>query len=227
MKLTHSLPKEACANYNLASTTEKKLLPRTVYGREWATVIFDEVHIARRASVWPYHSYRRLASQSMYIVGLTATPVVTAPSDLWNIGRLLYVDAFSEEHDEELAEYGRILTKAKRKATKERQGAPSASQQLRRGIATQDDLLNVGNVPSISAIQGQEIRKRMEDHCIRRTLKSVDWEGKAISQLDMYQEHIIKVKLHKSEHNFLEGQYDELDEALCTRKPEAVSINYI
>ncbi|KDQ05769.1 hypothetical protein BOTBODRAFT_98069, partial [Botryobasidium botryosum FD-172 SS1] len=86
--------------------------------QDWSLVAIDEIHDARNVNnVFRVCLY--LASKSGVCLGLTATPLYTQPSDLFNLGRILRIAAFQGEAGRDLLkEMNAPVTKARRQRTK-------------------------------------------------------------------------------------------------------------
>lgn len=64
-----------------------------LFEREWSFLCVDEVHVSRNSSTFVCQSQAQLSKRSKKRVGLSATPVVTKPSDMVGISTALGVPA--------------------------------------------------------------------------------------------------------------------------------------
>jgi hypothetical protein len=150
--------------------------------------------------------------------------------DLWHIGKVVRLDGFRDDKhtNEELMEMTRDLAKAKHedKRTLSDHAAESRSA-LHRVFHGQNDegalsavQKNVDqNYHQVNAQWMKIVRQKYQGAIVRRTVKSLDYEGNPISGLHPYKEHICMLKLYKHEYNALETLAEQsLDNASFARR---------
>jgi hypothetical protein len=228
-------------NFQLRNTLTKYTLKSqgasevSLFGRKFSLAVYDEAHLARVKYGRIYHALRMLSGLSHGVVALTATPVITSPTDVWNLGRLLRAEGFRTAADENVADelfrqLGRETRRANREA-KERRLEEGEEQTLvlRRAIAKQQETegevdsreaspmsqeddgparakgVVIGPVPRLLHEQGIILRERLQEICIRRTQQSVDFAGNNIMQVEMYREHDMRVRLHPREQQVMDN----------------------
>lgn len=139
--------------------------------------------------------------------------LILCMQDLWNLGRVLGLENFSGDHDELAKQMDRELNAANRKERNARKKANSdQAETVVRGVLKGDDT-RVDVKSDYKDTLLKWIRKLREWYAgcvIRRTVKSIDNEGKRISGLDPYSEHPLVVDLYDWEMDNL----DELGEEL-------------
>jgi hypothetical protein len=219
----------------IRSEDAKSRAPTTIFGREYACGFIDEVHMLRKPKAKAYQASRFLSQLCKARMALTATPVVTAPQDLWNVGRILQVKGFGPEGDADLMNMERDLRNAKAITRKEKREAAAAAEAndgraeevLRRGIFSEEHTLNLGDVPALLIEQARDIRRRLEKCCIRRTLTSTDFEDKPILKLPKWEERFLRITLDASELAFLDDIYSHLPTSTSSTgsKPGEVSFS--
>ncbi|KAF8810162.1 hypothetical protein BYT27DRAFT_7092906, partial [Phlegmacium glaucopus] len=88
------------------------LAPTTLYGMSWTVTAFDEAHIYRNAGKLFWAAYS-LQQMSEFTMAISATPVVSQPQDIFNLGKLSGIVVFEgPEAHEEYCEMERRLRSA-------------------------------------------------------------------------------------------------------------------
>jgi hypothetical protein len=185
----------------------------SIFGQKFLLSVNDEQHMARNPGLL-YHSLRRLTTTNCCAaIGMTATPVVTNPQDLVNMGRILNFPGFRE------TDFGAHEAMRKQLATAKRNDSK------RRTLTQQDEKLHLdlargaasGSLHSLDAgktemvRQGAEIRQAMNVHTIRRTRDSKQADGKtAIEALRSALEHNLMVTLTKAHRRSLDDGYNDV-----------------
>ncbi|EED77154.1 predicted protein, partial [Postia placenta Mad-698-R] len=186
----------------------------TLYGHKFGVFALDESHVVRTLNTI-YTAARQLRIQSETMVALTATPVMTKATDLWFIGCMLGIPAFDEpQHDKELYQWRSQLATAMRNDRASAKHSGSAMKVVSRvahGLSVEDDALENGFSKVVDAMM-VDVRAKYDGFVVRRTLGSLDWEGKAISGLPPYAEHILMLKLTGEEYKNLDTIANEAAE---------------
>ncbi|GBE89337.1 hypothetical protein SCP_1503450 [Sparassis crispa] len=172
----------------------------TLFATKWGVFILDEGHEIRTLN-WTYIAARFLMEISAMGIVLTATPVMTRPTDLWNMGRLLKLLAFAIENDDNALLMEREIRAAARRDRK-----------VLKASGEDTHILNIvhGKGKAAATINESEEREKIvqwievirhgfQGAVIRRTQASVDNEGQPISGLPPYIHLPLVVDLHQYE----------------------------
>ncbi|OSX55777.1 hypothetical protein POSPLADRAFT_1108332, partial [Postia placenta MAD-698-R-SB12] len=130
-------------------------------------------------------------------------------------GCMLGIPAFDEpQHDKELYQWRSQLATAMRNDRASAKHSGSAMKVVSRvahGLSVEDDALENGFSKVVDAMM-VDVRAKYDGFVVRRTLGSLDWEGKAISGLPPYAEHILMLKLTGEEYKNLDTIANEAAE---------------
>ncbi|KAF8869441.1 P-loop containing nucleoside triphosphate hydrolase protein [Infundibulicybe gibba] len=146
-------------------------LSKTMFGQKYLTVTIDEIHQMRNIGV-KYFAALRLREQGEIILGLTATPLQTAPKDILAIGRIIGIPEFLEDRS---AEDEKDDMRASRRAKRNMVVAKAESEE------EQKEALNNLRLIHLSSIA--RMHKSFAGHIIRRTPDSKDYWGKCLLEL--------------------------------------------
>jgi hypothetical protein len=135
--------------------------------------------------------------------------------DLWHIGKVVGLPGFKDDKntDEEIAEMKRDLARAKRDDKRMlMQHAAESRSALHRMFHGQNDEGAVSavqqnideNYHQANAKWMKIVREKFQGAVIRRTGKSLDYQGRSISGLEPYYEHICMLRLYTHEYDALE-----------------------
>ncbi|TFY74416.1 hypothetical protein EWM64_g9596 [Hericium alpestre] len=190
---------------------------QTVFGRQWGVAVIDEIHQCRNVGQF-FMGVTALTSMSIGVLGMSATPVSSKAMDLWNIGRALRINFFIS-NDAEARDMNRAQTRGLRKDRKKRAVDPESVTNVLRGADT--DM--VSEVSKEMAPYVAQMRDHFSGLVIRRTIASVDWEGKPLLTLRPYTEHIFTMRLYQHEYDALEALLACDAPAACPRLSPAIS----
>ena len=212
----------------------------TLYDRRYLTMIMDEAHTARKLN--KIHTAAcALRSISSNLIAMTATPVMTKLQvstqhfsfpfplflitisfhirmtchfrfqDLWIMGHFMGIQQFSDKvaYDAMTKELNRAQAKD-RKAERE---SENAADHLRKLLSGKDshDLNKTEFYPKLQKYIPQ-LREAFSHHVIRRTLDSVDHQGRRIFGMRPYLEHVMLIELRDWEKSELNALTNEIVE---------------
>ncbi|EKM49396.1 uncharacterized protein PHACADRAFT_201655 [Phanerochaete carnosa HHB-10118-sp] len=158
---------------------KKSYLP-TLYHAEIGFYVADEIHDIRNAGK-RLNAYIALSSHVGYAILLTATPMVTRPQDLLNIGKIMRISACN---DEAIArEFARKIAAGKR-ADKKRRKAEKDDQSAVTVERAQGKVPSDSEEPSALEEVIREcierLKKIFKSYAMRRTIQSPDYDGRPI-----------------------------------------------
>jgi hypothetical protein len=131
---------------------------------------------------------------------------------LWFIGKAIGLPGFQDANDEELDEMNKAIARAKREDRKGLRAMDEVTlnQQMGNYIGGTGDQEGLERgTQYTSAFWMTKIRAKYEGAVIRRTVKSVDNTGQAISGLEPYEEHRCVIELYEHEYAALENLAEE------------------
>jgi len=201
--------------------------PSTLYGQEFLVTVVDEAHLCRNMKK-AFFTFFGLMERSQCRIAMTATPIISRPQvsviafslpfsilillqDVWNLGRLLRIDAFSSATADE--EYREMDLKIRRSMAKDRKQLRKSGEMEALIEATVKGQAEPERVSAYEREMRRMIdttRVRYAGLTIRRTLRSIDYAGKRISGLKPFSEHFIKVLPYPHEITNLESVAQEL-----------------
>ncbi|KAH9841961.1 P-loop containing nucleoside triphosphate hydrolase protein, partial [Rhodofomes roseus] len=187
---------------------------QTVYGQQWGALIVDEIHEVRTLNK-SYMAIRMARKQSGMTIGMSATPGITNAMDFAAIGWVLGIKAFSEGAAE-LLQWKRNLAAAKRRDAASMKRDEEASSKLKSVLtgsmdAEADTMIKGEYVPMLEKTM-EVCRRLFIGHIARRTLRSLDFAGQAISGLPDYHEIILPLKMSDAEMDLFERLAEEFAE---------------
>jgi hypothetical protein len=170
----------------------------TAYGSNWLFCADDEAHDLRNRGK-KFWSAFFIHERSEFTVSMTATPCITRPQDLWNLGRCMRLEGFGSDHDGEADDMERELRSA---AGKDRRDMKKNGKSNAANMPTAQ--VEAATVVGMAYHEKMMkwicvIRQKFTGNVIRRTLQSKDNEGRPISRLDPYVENKIVIKLYPHE----------------------------
>jgi hypothetical protein len=157
-------------------------IAHTVFSHRYTTVIVDEVHLAKGIKTAAHQGIAILACGTPSVLGMSATPIVTDPMDLANIGRMLNVPRFVGEGAAFVfKDIAKSLKSTKSKANK---AARDKTAKLDRaaghgGVDKRD--LDVAKNALLTLKTAQDLRARFGDSCLRRVPTAI---GNVLSESD-------------------------------------------
>ncbi|KAF8889787.1 P-loop containing nucleoside triphosphate hydrolase protein [Infundibulicybe gibba] len=143
----------------------------TLFGQRYLTVTIDEIHHMRNVGV-KYYACLRLREQTQIMLGLTATPLQTAPKDILAIGRIIGVPDFL---DDQSFEDEKNDMRAQRRAKQNVTAVKDEPEE------EQEEAANALRLTHLSAIA--RMHKTFANHMIRRTTNSKDHMGRPLVTL--------------------------------------------
>jgi hypothetical protein len=128
--------------------------------------------------------------------------------DLWFIGKALGIPGFEDMMDSELDQMNKALSRAKREDKKEMRSTDGdvLHEQMAgylTGTGEQEGI--EARTQQVSSYWMKKIREKYQGSVIRRTVKSLDYRGEAISGLEPYQEHKCFIQMNDHEYESLEA----------------------
>ncbi|KAH9949213.1 P-loop containing nucleoside triphosphate hydrolase protein, partial [Amylocystis lapponica] len=185
----------------------------TVYGYTFGLTIMDEAHTVRTLNK-VYMAARELRKCSRMTVAMTATPVMTRPTDVWNMGRFLGIPAFEgADNDKEAHEMEKRLAAAQRRDRRLRNEVEDADQIVTRVAHGKGVKKAVeGEYPDEVLEAMQDIRQRFVGSVIRRTVNSVDNNNQPISGLSAYAQHSLLLTMTEAERLNVDNLAEEMAE---------------
>ncbi|KAK7677244.1 hypothetical protein QCA50_019838 [Cerrena zonata] len=170
----------------------------TLLTRKWLFTAVDEVHNARNVgqSYWAVWGLRQC---SRGFVGMSATPVLTRPHDLYHIGRFMEIKGFDNALDYQTMI--RDMTKASRLDRNERDERGVWNVDFFRG---QEEANIPDHVAQYSMHWMNKMRAMFEGHIIRRDSNSVTYNGKSIIDIKPYKYVALELALTPTEQDGLD-----------------------
>ncbi|EMD31654.1 hypothetical protein CERSUDRAFT_127231 [Gelatoporia subvermispora B] len=193
--------------------TYDALVVQTIFNQQWGLFVIDEAHVIRGLNK-TYSASLLARSLSQMTVASTATPVLTRPGDLWNMGRMVGLETFDIDFDDDAATMARELRKASAQDLKMRKQSKSTEVLIRSLVSGEGsapaNLLQNSSYRQVSTEWIERIRSKFSGSVIRRTVDSLDWAGRPISGLEPYTEHTLMLDLCEHERKNLEQLADAL-----------------
>ncbi|KAL7280993.1 hypothetical protein ACG7TL_004295 [Trametes sanguinea] len=165
----------------------------TLYARDIASVVADEVHNARRPGVQRSALYH-LAGLAELRVGMTGTPIVTEPMDAVSLARTLHIPGFSPK---EVERYRKEYTSSRRKHSRgEGDALRAEAVHIAIGEAHKPPMTS-HRAALITFVD--YIRSHLGEYVLRRTSHSLTPEGKPIHNIPPIKEVPVIVQLTDEE----------------------------
>ncbi|TFK77679.1 hypothetical protein K466DRAFT_607842 [Polyporus arcularius HHB13444] len=173
----------------------------TAYTHDYGLLVIDEIGQYRNVTKWSA-ALKGLRLRAFGAVGMTATPIVNSPLDVWHLGQILDIKGTDDPTWE--AEMRTEILAANRKATKEFQKLRETDNFVQSVSESKVDLPEKkAQLQSFTGLVSG-LRAVFSPHVIRRTIHSVDWQGNAISGLDKYNEVVLTLEPFPREATVLE-----------------------
>ncbi|THV02122.1 hypothetical protein K435DRAFT_853107 [Dendrothele bispora CBS 962.96] len=162
-----------------------KPLDGMISEQQFLTVAIDELHQVKNIGT-KYFSALALAKQASVTLGLTGTPLMTAPKDIASLGRILGIPYFlSRQSIEEGKEYDRNVRKARK---------------------LDNDGLELHKTQIRAVSQMQAV---FSGHFIRRTQDSKNWLGNKLLDLPPYETIVGVINLTEREKQIMQVRAEE------------------
>ncbi|KAF7416476.1 hypothetical protein PC9H_002742 [Pleurotus ostreatus] len=187
-------------------------IDKLVFGIQWCTAWIDEAHLFRGAGrgltgVCQLHECARVTHV------ITATPLFTKIQDIINMARMCNHDEFVLSKGQQLErQFNRDIRAAKREMSQEEKDAVK-SRQVRalRGDEIEEEEAGIA-VRFAQYSAAKVVQAKLAPHLIRRTLTSVDLEGKPLNtKMPPITEHVLTFKLSDREMENLGLIVDEME----------------
>lgn len=191
-------------------------IPGKILNRQFGVVVIDEAHALRNMT----RSFATICRMALLCLLLTATPLHTAPADLYSLACVIGIstvltEAAHSRHYESL----KAITAA-RKAVTSNDREREAARMARRTVQRDTDGMEIDNLDeqpaSIKKLNDlnlglvQYYSQAFQGRLIRRTGKSKNAEGQPIDNLQGYSERTVFLTL--SEHDLHEIHQIEKEE---------------
>jgi superfamily II DNA or RNA helicase len=240
--LSRNFTEDARAGTNDKSALRDYVMKKTAkdsspFGRKSLLVINDEIHLARKPNNKIYRALRWVSEDAVVRVGLSATPVITAPEDLFGIGCILRAPHFLTPEDEEACrELAAIMTREIRKTrNKAKAEGTNTGNILKREIARRsggegsrsgssapgivaveeevplDAVLALGELPNLYQEHALKMRNKLMVVCIRRTQDAKDYLGNPIINVMPYSDINLRLQLYLQEEEEINRLLEDLD----------------
>ncbi|PCH41826.1 hypothetical protein WOLCODRAFT_51041, partial [Wolfiporia cocos MD-104 SS10] len=186
-------------------------LSNTIHGHVFGTIIVNEAHIAQnpKMTLVAINNLWRMSSGT--VMAMTATPLLTCPGDLWNLGHLMGMEGFSEEKLEDLKAMERDLSLALHwdlssvlHRDRQRLKQLEQSNEVLDRIAHRWSMHAKSAYLSVVAEKMETLHNQFAGSIVRQVVNSLDFKGDPISGLPMYHEHIIQRPLLEWEQPFFD-----------------------
>jgi hypothetical protein len=127
--------------------------------------------------------------------------------DLWHIGKAIGLPGFDDSNDHELESMNKDIARSKREDRKEMRSTSEDTlyQELSSFLVGEGQQNVEMNTRAVTDAWIKRIRKKYEGSVIRRTVNSKDNEGKSITGLEAYEEHLCVLEMYQHEYDAIEA----------------------
>ncbi|KAH0583325.1 hypothetical protein H2248_011193 [Termitomyces sp. 'cryptogamus'] len=196
----HVAPKKGARPWEISPPTKNAALENTLFGHDYLVTIVDEAHVVRNAGK-QHSAILKLLQKSVVRIPMTATPLHTASKDIASMLRLVGLSYFfTEESFQQEKEDIAAFRRAKKL----------------------DDDGEAALAESLAAVK--RLQGYGANYFIRRTSRSLDWQGQVLINLPKYVEIVGILKLTEREREALHNRNEYISEMLNTGDTSAYKI---